>query len=420
MSAGVDSSRSASQAIPGQTPRIADFAYVVFADDWGRHPSSCQHIFRRITPQAEVLWVNTVGLRTPRLSLYDLRRSWEILSGWLIPKKRTAPAGPNVDSAPKPGAGETFPAPTVVRPVMLPFFHWKWAERVNQTLISRSVRKALKTFAPGKPKVLVSALPIIPGLFRESGWARKVYYCVDDFTTWPGVSGDTMQRLEQALLPHCDVVIATSVGLMETRGPKAPRAHLLTHGVDANHFGKASKKEPHALVRNLPKPVLGMFGSFDQRVDGALLIELARRHPEGTVVAIGPVDRDLGEFASDPNIRFPGAVPYAELPACIAGFDILILPYVVDASTDKINPLKLKEYLATGKPVVTSPLPEARRLGAYCHVAEKHAFAGAVAEALKEAGHPSADRAEALASFLNRESWESKAEEFGRVALEGL
>jgi glycosyltransferase involved in cell wall biosynthesis len=416
----------------GSAPDPGDFAFVVFADDWGRHPSSCQHIFRRILPKAEVLWVNTVGLRTPRISLYDIKRSAEILSHWLKPGVKeagngAAPAGEAPDTAAaadgkggRGAASQNGRQPKVARPVMLPFFHWHWADALNQKLIRRGVDAALRGFAPGKRRVLVSTLPIIPGLFREGPWARKVYYCVDDFTTWPGVSGDTMRRLEERTLPHCDVMIATSSGLLETRGPKVPRAHLLTHGVDGAHFRRALDAAPHPSLAGLPRPVLGLFGSFDARVDGDILRELARRHAGGTVVVMGPVDRDLSEFASCPNIRFLGPVPYAELPERIAALDVLVLPYVVDASTDKINPLKLKEYLATGKPVVSSPLPEARRLSDFCLVASKEEFPVAVEQALREAAVRGRSPSKALEDFLASESWEGKAERFCAWALEGL
>lgn len=417
-----------SAATPGTAPPIPRpeaYAFVVFADDWGRHPSSCQHIFRRILPRTDVLWVNTVGLRTPRLSLYDLKRSGEVISHWIRPGRR----GPSGDDAPvSTGHSDSdFPertgadgrSPKVARPVMLPFFHWGWADALNQVLIRRGVDAALRDFAPGKPRILVSTLPIIPGLFKKGPWVRKVYYCVDDFTTWPGVSGDTMRRLEQRLLPHADVIIATSTGLLETRGPAVRRAHLLTHGVDGAHFRKALTSPPHPALAGLPGPILGLFGSFDARVDGGILRDLATRFSGGSIVVLGPVDRDLSEFRPHKNIRFFGAVPYADLPAHISALDALVLPYVVDASTDMINPLKLKEYLATGKPVITTPLPEAKLLSAFLTVSDRAGFADAAEAALRQ-GARSKSIPPDLEAFLELESWEGKAEQFCRWSLEGL
>jgi glycosyltransferase involved in cell wall biosynthesis len=107
-----------------------------------------------------------------------------------------------------------------------------------------------------------------------------------------------------------------------------------------------------------------MFGLFDRRIDTAVLAAAARTLPAATFAVVGPlVDRSPEEFRDLPNLRFFDAVPYSELPGHVAHFDVCILPYVLDATTHSINPLKLKEYLATGKPVVATPLPEAVKLG---------------------------------------------------------
>jgi glycosyltransferase involved in cell wall biosynthesis len=422
--------------------KLKDVSFIVFSDDWGRHPSSCQHLFRRIAPYADVLWVNTVGLRTPRLSVYDLKRSLEVIGKWIVPAKATpvpvAVAAPEA-AAPSaaPGSVAASAEPRVIRPPMVPFFQWDWAKKVNAILIRRGLDKALKDFAPGKRRILVSTLPIVPFLFKSDLFAKKVYYCVDDFTTWHGMSGETMRALENEMLPHADVLIATSSQLLEERGKGVPKARLLTHGVDADHFARPAARSqgapkvdaaaatakpvnpavtmgPSAVPEALPKPVLGMFGAFDQRVDGNILRALARKWPQGTIAVVGPVDRDLSEFSAHPNIRFLGAVSYAELPARVSGFDVCILPYVVDESTARINPLKLKEYLATGKPVIATPLPEAVKLSAYLSIAEAAEFPAAVERALSAPG----GNENKLRDFLAAESWEAKARTFCESILE--
>lgn len=380
------------------------FAYVVFSDDWGRHPSSCQHIIRRILGKAEVMWVNTVGLRTPRLSMYDVKRAFGILRKWTGSQKSP------------PGDPETA-RPRVVAPPMLPYFQWGWARSLNHALIMRKLEAELASFAPGKRRVLVSTLPIIPGVFASPLFARKVYYCVDDFTTWPGVSGKTMLDLESELLPRCDLLIATSTGLLEDRGRSVKTSHLLTHGVDKAHFSRARTRGPvPPLLEGIGSPIIGMFGAFDARTDAAILKDLSARFPSASIVVLGPVDRDLGEFSACANIHFPGPVPYRDLPDHIAAFDVLILPYLLDASTVNINPLKLKEYLATGKPVISTRLPEAVKLGEYLLLADRDGFSDAVSRALSGAFAPPAG----LDEFLDRESWESKADQFFAWALEGM
>ena len=391
--------------------RLSRFVFVVFSDDWGRHPSSCQHLFRRVVPDAQVLWVNTVGLRVPRLSLHDLGRSVEVVVGWLRSVRATTRPAAAV-----PGHVAQSPAPEVLRPVMWPSFRRRWLAAMNQRLLSRAVTTALARSAEGKQAILVSTLPLVPGLFREPRFVKKVYYCVDDFTQWHGVDGDAMRRMEKEILSACDLLIATSTPILESRGPRARRSVLLTHGVDTSHFANATPDQASPLAA-LPHPIVGMFGVFDRRIDSAILIAAARALPMASFVVIGPVvDRDPGEFRDVPNLRFLGPVAYGELPGHVAHFDVCLLPYVLDETTSSINPLKLKEYLATGKPVVATPLPEAVKLGDYLILSPPARFAEEVTRAALHPSPPSPS----LNGFLAAESWDAKTARFLEEILRDL
>jgi len=389
--------------------RLSQIVFVVFSDDWGRHPSSCQHLFRRITPHAQVLWVNTVGLRVPRFSVHDIRRGLQVLISWLGPAR--AAGGPAA-----PGHSSQAEAPEVLRPVMWPSFRRRWLAALNQRLLSRAVTSALGKTAAGKQAILVSTLPIVPRLFRDKRFVKTVYYCVDDFTEWHGIDGDAMRRMETETVAACDLLIATSTPILESRGPLSRRSVLLTHGVDAALFANATP-DPASALAALPHPIVGLFGVFDQRIDAEALIAAARALPAATFAVVGPVvDRDPGEFRDVPNLRFFGAVPYSELPGQVAHFDVCILPYVLDDTTRSINPLKLKEYLATGKPVIATPLPEAVKLGEYLILAAPDRFAQEVARA---AATPP-PRSPNLPGFLTGESWEGKAARFVEEILQDL
>jgi glycosyltransferase involved in cell wall biosynthesis len=350
-----------------------------------------------------VLWVNTVGLREPRLTWYDVKRGTEVIAGWL----RARPA----DVA--PGPSSPSPAPRVLRPFMLPFFQWRWASALNRRLLTRALHRALHDFAPGKRRILVSTLPIAGFAFRDPAFARTIYYCVDDFTTWPGVSGETMLRLEAEVVEACDLLVATSTALLESRGPRAKASRLLTHGVDADRFARPTGTSTR--LSDARPPVIGMFGVIDARLDSGIVAALAKAMPDATIVLLGPVDRDVRDLTALSNVRLAGAVPYDALPAEAAQFDVCILPYVVDASTTSINPLKLKEYLATGKPVVSTPLPEAERLRPFVRVAAADAFVDAVAAALRDPMP-----APGLSAFLAGESWDAKASQFFDWAVNGV
>ena len=384
------------------TRRVEDCAFIVFSDDWGRHPSSCQHLFRHVLSRAPVHWINTVGLRSPRLSLYDFKRACGVLKGWVTPSRETSEPS-------------DLPSPTVHRPVMLPFYQYSLARRFNAYTVRRSVEAIRAELEPDRPVVLVSTLPQTADLFASGNFDAKIYYCVDDFTTWPGVDGTVMAELEGELLPHCDVLVATSSKLLRTRGAVTERSRLLTHGVDYEHFARASTlKKPASGTATI-----GMFGVFDDRTDGKILRALCERMPESRVVVLGPVDRSRAEFADLDNLELRGPVPYDRLPDEVAPFDVLVLPYVVDESTVSINPLKLKEYLATGKPVVTTALPETVQLKDYLRIADRSTFCDEVENALSGNQREAAIE-ERMTEFLRAESWAGKADSFLSSVLEVL
>ncbi|KFC73587.1 glycosyltransferase [Massilia sp. LC238] len=320
--------------------------------------------------------------------------------------------------------GEEAVLPYILSPVMWPSFQGPTFSALNHRLLARAVRKTLRHVAPDKHPILVSTTPTVSGLFRDQTFRRKVYYCVDDFTEWHGINGRAMHRLEQETLGACDLMIATSTSILESRSAFVSASALLTHGVDLPHFSRATP-DPASPLAALPHPIVGMFGLFDRRVDGEALKAAALLSPQASFVVIGPVvDRDPDEFRDVPNLRFLGPVAYSDLPGHVCHFDLCILPYVVDDSARSINPLKLKEYLATGKPVIASPLPEVVRLAEYLTLADSEAFPRTVASALTTiASRASAKRKHVhvgLDNFLQGESWDAKAKRFLSDVMEGL
>jgi glycosyltransferase involved in cell wall biosynthesis len=164
------------------------------------------------------------------------------------------------------------------------------------------------------------------------------------------------------------------------------------------------------------KPILVYFGLLGEWVDVALLEELATRHPEWSLVLIGNVVVDITSLAALPNVVFIGAVPYQELPEYVAFADVLLLPYIVTGRGHSITPLKLREYIATGKPVVTTAIPECYLYRSVITVAEsREAFFTGVSDAVKEGG----ERAEERRRAVVKDSWRQRAETFSSF-LAGL
>ena len=194
---------------------------LVFADDWGRHPSSCQHLVGHLLDRHEVWWVNTIGMRRPRLDRATVSRGLEKLRQWL------GPAGPRGrDEARAP----THPDLHVLNPRMWPSFGSGLERRINRELLVRQLAPHLA--AMPEPPIVVTTIPIVADLVGRLPVRRWVYYCVDDFAEWPGLDGPTLRAMEERLIDRVDVLIAVSPNLREKLGRRRQPVHLLTHGVD--------------------------------------------------------------------------------------------------------------------------------------------------------------------------------------------
>lgn len=322
------------------TPR--DF--IVFSDDWGRHPSSSQHLFRRLAPGRKVLWVETIGLRAPRLTAYDLRRVAEKLRGFV-----GAPA-----TAEAPWC-ETPPGLVRYAPPMHPFYGNRAGAALNDALLRRLVRRRADALGLEAP-ILLTTVPNAAGLVGHLGESAVVYYCVDDFETWPGYAAGAIRRMEDRLVERSDALVVTAAALGERRGRRGLPCLHLPHGVDVEMFA-AGGPAPAALS-DLPRPLLMSLGLWDERLDAALLAAVLEAHPSWHLALVGRRTAPPGPLDAHPRVHVFPAVPYTEVPAWLAAADCLLVPYVRNEQTDSVNPLKLREFLATGRPIAATALPE--------------------------------------------------------------
>jgi glycosyltransferase involved in cell wall biosynthesis len=378
---------------PGD-PGLAEPPFVVFSDDWGEHPSSCQHIFRKMAARHPVLWINTIGMRRPTLTWSDLRKAQLKVSKMLRTSYAREP-------------GETAGLRIHVRqPAMLPFSSSRAIRRINRRLVLSAVHRATEELHIESP-VVVSTVPNACDFVGALHARRIVYYCVDDFTQWPGLEHELVRAMERELIARADVLVATSEDLYRRLSGSDKPVHLLTHGVDLDLFSHDAATE-HECLAGIPKPRAGYFGLFDERSDQSLIAALAGRMPDFSFVFTGPVATPATALSRHPNVHFTGPLPYAQLPALAKGLDVLFIPYVVNEFTATISPLKLNEYLVTGKPIVSTPIREAHTRSAYLSVA---ATAEEWERALRAAlQSDSAARRRAILPVMESESWASKAQ----------
>ncbi len=218
-----------------------------------------------------------------------------------------------------------------------------------------------------------------------------VYDCMDELSAFRFAPAELLYR-ERALLARADLVFAGGRSLWEARNGAHPDVHLFPSSVDRAHFAAARARppEPPALAA-IPRPRFGWVGVIDERMDMELLTEVAARRPDWQFVLVGPIVKiDPATLPNAPNVHAPGPREYRELPACLAHFDVAIMPFARNEATRFISPTKTPEYLAAGLPVVSTRIRDVERDWAgLVHLADDAAsFEAACSAALAERDTP--------------------------------
>jgi glycosyltransferase involved in cell wall biosynthesis len=359
-----------------------------FSHDWTGDPLSKTHLMRVMARRNRILWVNSIGYRTPSLNKADVSRIFRKLAAFT---RRIREVEPNI---------------FVLSPLAVPAYGSPAIRRLNRRLLRWQVRAAIRRLGFHKPInwVFNPAAAVVAGTLDEQA---VVYYCVDEYSAFSGVNAAQLEDLERQLLERSDAVIVSADELLKSKSLYNSRTVLVRHGVDFDHFRKAL--DPETLVppdiAGLPRPIIGFFGLIADWIDLDLIAAIARRYPFGTVVLLGKATTDVAMLEAVPNVKLLGRKPYADLPAYCKAFDVALNPFRINRLTLNANPLKVREYLAAGLPVVSTAIPEVEALG-MCRIgATADDFLAAVDETLADPG-PSAERSEAVRG----ESWQARVD----------
>lgn len=251
-------------------------------------------------------------------------------------------------------------------PIVLPFFQvWRPLNWINNLFLRPVLKAQVKRLGFDAP-VLWTYTPHSADFVGTLGERAAVYECVDDFTSSKGlVDAEAIGGMERDLIEKVDLLIVTADALLESKKAGAKRAILVPNGVETEHLRKAADDSQPiaAALSEVSHPVIGYLGAIQYWIDTALLGRIAREHPDWTVVLVGPAGllADLTPLEGLPNVVMTGRVPYAEVPDYIRAFDVCVNPYILDGVAEHCSPLKLYEYVATGKPTVSVDMPEAHR-----------------------------------------------------------
>jgi len=365
---------------------------ICFAHDWKGDPTSKTHIMRILSEKNRILWVNSIGMRRPTASSRDFRR--------LLAKLRRS----------LHGCQRVHENLYVWNPLVVPLHGVAWADRVNTWILSRSIRRLITRFGFQEP-ILWTFMPNVNGLVGKLGERMVIYHCVDEYSAFSGVAREHLQQMERNLIERSATVFTSSEELCGERRAFNPRTFFVSHGVDVPHFSRA--RDPRTPVpvdlERLAKPVIGFFGLIEDWVEPPLLRAIALARPEWSIVLLGRAATDLDPLTGLPNVHLLGQKPYDLLPNYCNGFGVGIIPFKNNELTRKANPLKLREYLAAGLPVVSTDLPEVRKYRNLVRIASD--VAGFIREIELSLAERGGSFAIARMEAMKVESWEARVEE---------
>ena len=362
---------------------------VVFGEDWGRHPSSTQHLIKRLADEAQIIWVNSLGLRRPRLSLTDFDR---------LRTKALSLAGGKRAAKTEASVGSPFTA--IIHPRTIPWPGSRIAARFNRASLHNQINPVMAAAKMTRPIVwtsLPTALPVVGALNEHA----LVYYAGDDFGALAGVDHGPVLVMEKQLAAKADLIIAASPQIAE-RFPKN-KTRVLPHGVDYVRF---AGPVPRAADMPAGRPIAGFYGSISDWIDIDAIARAAASLPEWVFVLIGKIDADVSKLARYPNVHFLGPRLHEQLASYSQHWDVSLLPFKRSRQIDASNPLKLREYLAAGRPVLASyDFPAALSFSDAVFIADEgEAFSDAILRAHADK-RPKSFRQESVLL----ESWDSRA-----------
>jgi glycosyltransferase involved in cell wall biosynthesis len=324
--------------------------------------------------------------------------------------------GPDRGSVARRLFGGEQPAESITVEKALTFVPWgqkfPLANRINSRFTGARIRRAARGL--GGPRILWIYDPTAFELVGQAGEDLTVYDVVDDYAEQVGPDARRRRFVaaaDEAAACRSQVVFATTTGLYERQLQRNPETHLVRNGADFAHFSHTNGTAPE--VRSFAGPVVGFAGNLTaEKVDFDLLEAVARARPEWSLVLVGPPAENargqLDRLGALDNVHALGFRPYEELPAYVSGFSVGVIPYRATAYTRNCSPLKVYEYLAAGKAVVASGVPELSGMEPDVTLADRpEAFVAAIESALAASSPEAVARRRATAE---QNTWEARTE----------
>jgi glycosyltransferase involved in cell wall biosynthesis len=378
---------------------LHDVSIICFGgeDWWYHHPHSKNHLMRRFARAGnKVIFVNSISMGLAPM------KSKELVPRITRKLKSYAKL-----------ARTTEEGITVVSPAVIPFFGTRAATIANRRLLTGQIAGLARRRGLANP-ILWIAIPTAVEIVGRLNESLVIYHVSDkyDANTMDHATNPAFIRsLHERAIDAADLIFYSSRKLLAEAKRGLERSHLLEQAVDFDHWSTIRNGEvtvPHE-IEGIPHPRVGYFGAIEPwLVDQELIRQAARERPDWNWIFIGNKSRGL-EIESLSNVHFLPPVSYQDLPNYAAGFDVCVLPWNTDVPfTSYGSAIKVREYLASGKPVVIAPLPEYEPMSEVLRIGRsRDQFLELVDEALHEEGSAQADSRQ---DAVRDGTWDARAE----------
>lgn len=377
-----------------------DMSFICFGgEDWWYHNRGHidMQLMRRFARLGPSLYINSIVMQKP--SLKKNTGGGASFTQKLFRKTRSMLAGLR-----ESGAGFW-----VYSPFALPVYHISVAKRFNEILLHYQIRRVANKLRLDKPFIWV-ACPVACEIAIKIRKNVLVYQRTDRYEEFPNVDSSTISAYDRKLKASADLTVFVSRLLFDEEKDQCLKAIYLDHGVDYESFSMAEQiaQKPEDMAA-IPGPIVGFFGEIDDNTSDITLVEkVAELLPEMSFVFVGNVSANVSGLQEKKNVWLLGQKPYEQVPHYGKCFNVAIMPWHQNRWIDACNPVKLKEYLALGKPIVSTPFPESLAYRDLIYQARTPGeFAASIQRALAEDDDM---RIAARRRRVAQSSWESKAE----------
>lgn len=398
---GEDHTRdSLASALPGSSALRADhpalesgLTILYFGNDWAaENRTSSHHIARWLAKRHRVYYLECPGLRAPKGSARDLKKIWSKFARFFR-GPRTSVEGIRVWTL-----------------IQLPLHRFRIVRWLNRRLLLGAIRW-LKYSQRVRHPIAWFMVPHLASVVGRMGERLSVYYCIDDYSALPDVNEAAVGAMDEEMTRRVDLVFVAAQTLLESKKQLNSTTRVSPHGVDLDHFARArdGTASPPGDICSLQRPIIGFFGLIEKWIDLDLVAYLAQQRPNWTFVMIGRVAVSEDGVPHRANIHYLGTRTYDQLPDYGSKFDAAIIPYRLTRQVINANPIKLREYLAMGKPVVSVSTPEIDKYADVVRIARTYEeFLHHLDEAVGRDSSPAeiARRIERVA----REGWDARLE----------